>query len=260
MKKILFALLIGSAVVGGCNKDSDFNPFFSIEDDKELGKQVSEEIASDPTTYPVLDSSQYPEAYAHLNRITNNILNSGNVKYKDEFAWKLHLIHDDEVLNAFATPGGYIYVYTGLIKFLDNEHELAGVMGHEIAHADRRHSTDQLTKAYGVQTLIDVVLGKNEGLVKDIAQNLLLLKFGRSAESEADEYSVIYLCPTEYMANGAAAFFEKLGTSNSPEFLSTHPNPETRVEDINAKYEELACEGTGKFDQRYQEFKNSLPQ
>ena len=54
------------------------------------------------------------------------------------------------MLNAFCTPGGYIYVYTGLIKYLDNEAQLAGVLGHEIAHADLRHVTDQLTEQYGV--------------------------------------------------------------------------------------------------------------
>jgi len=71
-------------------------------------------------------------------------------KHKDDFAWQVKIIDDPETLNAFATPGGYIYVYTGLIKFLDTEDQLAGVMGHEIAHADLRHSTRQMTSSYGV--------------------------------------------------------------------------------------------------------------
>ena len=62
-----------------------------------------------------------------------------------DFDWELKIIHDDETLNAFCAPGGYIYVYTGLIKFLAHEDNLAGVIGHEIAHADLRHSTQQLT-------------------------------------------------------------------------------------------------------------------
>ena len=70
------------------------------------------------------------------------------------------LIDDDKTLNAFCTPGGFIYVYTGLIKFLDSEDQLAGVMGHEIAHAALRHSTRQMTKVYGVQTLLQVATGR----------------------------------------------------------------------------------------------------
>ena len=66
----------------------------------------------------------------------------------------LRIIHDDSTLNAFCTPGGYIYIYTGILKFLDSEDEFAGVLGHEIAHADLRHSTRQMTKQYGVQILL----------------------------------------------------------------------------------------------------------
>ena len=108
-----------------------------------------------------MDPVQYQNAYNYLQGITDEILNSGNVTYRDEFVWKIHIIEDDEVLNAFATPGGYIYVYTGLIKFLENEDDLAGVMGHEIAHSDQRHSVKQLQKMYGVQILLSVVLGES---------------------------------------------------------------------------------------------------
>ena len=115
-----------------CDKNGDVS-FFSIEQDKELGAQVAAQIASD-TSFNILSAAEYPEAYAYLESMKNVILNSGSVSYKDEFAWKLHII-DDDVLNAFATPGGYIYVYTGLIKYLEKADDLAGVMGHEIAHA-----------------------------------------------------------------------------------------------------------------------------
>ena len=71
------------------------------------------------------------------------------------------IIKDDNVQNAFATPGGHIYVFTGLIKFLDNESQLAGVLGHEMAHADRRHTSRQLQNEYGINLLLSVVLGEN---------------------------------------------------------------------------------------------------
>ena len=266
MKNMRFAsFLTVLLLLGACSKNKDDKSinFFSIEDDKMLGAQVDSTILASPGDYPILSETQYPEAYAYIRDLRDDILNSGEVFYKDEFKWEVKIIHDDNILNAFATPGGYIYVYTGLIKFLDQGHELAGVMGHEMAHADRRHSTDQLTKQYGLSVLLGIVLGNNESTLAQIASGLASLGFSRSDESEADEYSVIYLCPTEYRADGAAGFFEKIieedQSGNTPEFLSTHPNPENRVEAIRTKRTDLGCAGEKTFDSEYAAFKDALP-
>lgn len=262
----LFTLLMIALGFQGCftsqnPSDNTFN-IFSIEDDKKLGEQLDQEINSKPEEFPILPENQYQAAYTHLRRIRDNILNSGKVFYKDEFKWQVKIIHNDTILNAFAAPGGYIYVYTGIIKYLDSEHELAGVMAHEIAHADRRHSTDQLTKIYGIAILLQLTLGNNPNLLAEIAATLVSLKFSRDNESEADEYSVIYMCPTDYYADGAAAFFEKIqqsGGGRIPEFISTHPDPGNRVSAITNKKNELGCNGNQSFDSRYMAFKNSLP-
>ncbi|MDZ4844452.1 MAG: M48 family metalloprotease [Chitinophagales bacterium] len=258
---VIFFCLTFLFACNGC-KNEGFN-IFSIEDDKQLGLQLQQEIAANPGDYPVLSETQYSAAYAHIYRMRDSILNSGNVDHKDDFTWEVKIIHDDATLNAFCAPGGYIYVYTGLIKFLDSEDQLAGVLGHEIAHADKRHSTQQLTKSYSISLLLQVVLGENAQLLSEIAQGLVSLKFSRSDESEADEYSVKYLCPTEYNAAGASGFFDKLiqleQAGGTPQFLSTHPNPDNRVADINAHKTESGCAGAGTFDARYQQLKNSLP-
>ncbi len=266
LKKYLWIGVAGLALAtASCNKNPDDNSFniFGIDEDKQLGKQTVAEIEKNAAEYPILSETDYPDAYGHLRRITQNILNSGKVYYKDEFEWKTKIIHQDDVLNAFCTPGGYIYVYTGLIKYLDNETQLAGVMGHEIAHADRRHSTDQLTKIYGISTLLSIVLGNNPGLMAELAVTVISLKFSRTNETESDKYSVIYLTETEYDGRGAKYFFEKLISSGqaggTPEFLSTHPNPENRVENIEKEWEALGSKTGETFETRYQEFKNSLP-
>ena len=266
MKKAFYSVIIlFSLSFTACQKNPDDKSFnlFSIEDDKKLGAQVDAEIHSKPQEFPILDPAQYPAAYNYINKIRDSILAGGNVFYANEFPWKMHIIHDDNTLNAFATPGGYVYVYTGLIKFLTAEHELAGVLAHEMAHADRRHTTDQLTKIYGLSILLNVVFGNNPNLLADIAATLVTLKFSRNDEREADEYSVIYLCPTSYMADGAAAFFEKMinqgGGGAPPEFLSSHPNPGNRVADIQAKADALNCTGNNTYDQAYAAFKNTLP-
>ena len=93
---------------------------YTVQDDIELGQQLREEILADPITYPILSSEEYPDAYDKLYDIRDSILASGEVRYLEEFDWELFIIEDDEVLNAFCAPGGYIYVYTGLIKFLES--------------------------------------------------------------------------------------------------------------------------------------------
>jgi beta-barrel assembly-enhancing protease len=241
---------------------SDLN-LFSVQKDKELGLQVSNEIARDPNNYPVLDEAKYPQAYGHLRRITNKILNSGQVEHRNDFEWQVKIIQDDKTLNAFCTPGGYIYVYTGIIKYLDSEDALAGVMGHEIAHADKRHSTEAMTREYGVQTLLAVVAGQNPSILVTLAKNLSDLKYSRSNETEADNYSVRYLVGTNYRCNGAASFFEKIqagGGARTPEFLSTHPDPGNRVQNINSQASAKGCNTTKPAsDAQYSAFKSSLP-
>jgi len=268
MKKFnKLAVVFAAATISlfsGCTKDGGLN-IFSIEDDKQLGLQTKQQIEADPAQFPILNPASYPGVYNYINAMRDDLLNSGKVTHKDDFLWEVRIINRDDIVNAFCTPGGYIYVYTGLIKYLDKKSSLAGVLGHEMAHADKRHSTNQLTKKYGVQTLLDVVLGNNQGLLTQIGSELVSLQFSRSDESQADEYSVIYLCPTKYHADGAADFFQKIidqGGSSTPAFLSTHPNPDNRVENIRGHATSGGCVSTittAENDAEYIAFKNSLP-
>jgi beta-barrel assembly-enhancing protease len=264
-KLTLFSLVIMSLFVfTNCkqNKElgSGFN-LFSIDQDRQLGAQVAAEIDADQVQFPLLDSLSNKEAYAYLYKVRDNILNSGKVRNKDNFAWRLRIIQNDSTLNAFCTPGGYIYVYTGIMKYLDNEAQLAGVLGHEIAHADFRHSTRQMTKQYGLQTLLSVIAGNRE-LLKQITTGIVGLKFSREHETEADKGSVTYLCPTQYQADGGAGFFEKIaasGGARQPEFLSTHPSPDGRIETFKNLKFELGCSGTQSYDQEYKSIVAKLP-
>lgn len=279
MNKVIALTLVAAAfTLSSCSKDSGptedkcagkyapsgvTNLLISLDQDKQMGQATVAEIEKNSTEYPLLDSASYPVAYSHIYRITKNILDSGGVYYRNEFAWRVRIIKKDDVLNAFCTPGGYIYVYTGLIKYLDNETQLAGVMGHEIAHADKRHSANQMVKQYGLNTLISVLTGGSAGELSTLAANLLLLKYGRDDESEADKFSVKYLNGTSYDARGAKYFFEKLIASgqggSTPAFLSTHPNPDTRVADITAVWECYGSKVGQTFDAQYMSFKASLP-
>ena len=258
---MLLALMVGFS---SCDKNDNFTPLFSVEDDKALGAQVSQEIANDPQ-FDLIQENENPEAYQYLNAMVTEILNSGKVAYRDEFVWKVTLVNDDDVLNAFATPGGYIYVYTGLIKYLESADALAGVLGHEIAHADLRHTSRNLQKQYTVDVLLSVLLGNNAGqltqIASDIAKGAAYLKFSREYEQESDDKSVEYLANTLYACNGAAFFFESLlaeDQTSPPEFLSTHPSPENRVADINTKASTEGCDTSLAENAGYDAFKGML--
>jgi len=267
MKKIA---LIATMTLGlgfwSCDKNDNFIPFFSLEDDKALGLQVSQEIAADPA-FTLLDEAQYPEAYDYINNMVSNILNSGEVAYEEEFVWEVTIVQDDSTLNAFATPGGYLYVYTGLIKYLESADALAGVMGHEVAHSDLRHTSRNLQKQYGVSLLLSVLLGNDPGQLEQIAGQIAGtisgLAFTREFETEADLKSVEYLAETGYACDGAKIFFESLAESGqgggTPEFLSTHPNPDNRVENISDKADEEGCDTTLSPESGYEAFQASLP-
>ncbi|MCB9282611.1 MAG: M48 family metalloprotease [Lewinellaceae bacterium] len=262
----LFKTLISGLVIilalGACDvkKASQSVNFFSVQDEITLGKQVEQEIAGDPKQFPLLPEKGNEEVYQYVRGLAQKILNTGKVAYKNEFAWEVKIIKDDKTLNAFCTPGGYIYVYTGLIKFLDSEDQLMGVMGHEIAHAALRHSTRNLTKLYGIQMLYQVITGKAEpGMLEQIAIGLVSLKFSRDHETEADESSVQYLCGTTYNADGAAGFFKKMeGQPTPPAFLSTHPDPGNRVVNMEKKKAELGCKGTMTNQSAYEKIKAKL--
>ncbi|WMX15050.1 MULTISPECIES: M48 family metalloprotease [unclassified Aureispira] len=243
----LFALLLFVAVFHtACDRPINV---FTVSQDKQLGAQLEQEIASNPTEYPLLDETQYATAYTYLLAMRDEILASPEVKFKDEFEWKLKIINDDSVLNAFCAPGGYIYVYTGLMKYLDKVDHLAGVLAHEIAHADQRHSTASMTEQYGLETLIAIASNNaTAAQLGQVAGSLAQLGFSRAHETDADEHSVDYLHSTKYACNGAAGFFAKLiaqgQTSGTPAFLSTHPDPGNRVTKINERATELGCSTT----------------
>lgn len=234
---------------------------FTIEQDKEFGAQVAGEIASDSKTYPILDSVKYASVYKYIYKVRDKILNTGSVEHKNDFSWKVQVIHNDSVVNAFCTPGGYIYVYTGILRFLESEDQLAGVLAHEIGHADLRHSTRQMTTMYGIQTLLDVIAGNRE-TIKTITSGLIGLTFSRSHETEADERSVHYLCGTDYNADAGAGFFEKIqrqGGASVPVFLSTHPNPENRIENFHNQKVVKGCLGNNSHTTEYVLMVSKLP-
>jgi predicted Zn-dependent protease len=168
-----------------------------------------------------------------------------HVERKD-LTWHFAVLDTDEV-NAFAAPGGYVYVTRGLLDMVETEDELAGVVAHEMGHVDCKHSVRQAEKA-GLLTLLVAGLGLNKKTRKyapyaAIASYFANLKFSRSDEYEADECAVKYSYAAGYDPNGLIGFFHKINHDNKlskvTKYFSTHPPTEDRIEAVEEQIAKL---------------------
>lgn len=263
----LMVLLFSVSVFYSCGAN-----LFSTSDDVKLGEDLDREIKSKPGEYPLLTNR--PEITDYVSNIGKYILNSSpKIEYKNIFPYKFQVINDT-IVNAFCTPGGFIYVYTGLMKFVDNEATLAGVIAHEIAHAERRHMTQRLTSYYGISAILSLVLGNNPNAAVEIAANLFVglgfLANSRSDEEDADNYSIKYLMTSKYYPGGIQYFFDKIladqrkrGTEGGglDRLLSTHPLPQDRIDNAKEqmKIHKIVSDSTkGIYRDEYQIFKSKL--
>lgn len=210
--------------------DPGFN-LFEPAQDIEFGKQVSEQITRD--------------AKMVTDQQTVDYVRSLGARLAAEapghaFPYEFHVVASREI-NAFALPGGKIYVCGGAIEAARTEGELAGIIAHEIAHVSLRHGTNQASKAYLAQMGIDALAGLAGDAVPEVGElisaiggagaNLVFLKFGRDAESEADIQGAAIMAAAGYDPADMASFFELLEGEGSSvaEFFSDHPNPGNRM-------------------------------
>jgi Zn-dependent protease with chaperone function len=140
-----------------------------------------------------------------------------------------------DVVNAFALPGGYVVVFTGLMKKAESGEEVAGVLSHELNHVLQRHGLERIVKSLGLMTVVAIVLGDQQGLVgmmKQLGVELLTLKFGREQETEADLTGLQLLQRAKIDPSGMIRFFERLSEKDEGrvEWLSTHPMSTARAE------------------------------
>jgi predicted Zn-dependent protease len=155
----------------------------------------------------------------------------------------VHVIDAPKVVNAFATPGGHVYVYSGLLLAADNEAEMAGVLAHESGHVAGRHVERAMVNAYGMQGLTAVALGQNPSAATQMAAGLVgtgvLRAHSRSEEIEGDEYGARYISSLNYDPESMIAFYEKLEAAESaasagPDWLRTHPVTAERISNLRA--------------------------
>src|SRR4051794_30275565 len=211
---------------------------FSKADDIQVGQENSKQVLSQ---YDVV-KNQFLQDY--VQRLGQKLAAAPEAK-QSGFQFTFTVLNVDEI-NAFALPGGPMFIYTGLLKVVDNEAQLAGVMGHEMAHVILRHGTHEATKANGLQVLaggLGALLGGGK-LVQaglGLTANSFLLKFSRDAETEADALGAHLMASAGYDPVQMAKFFEKLAATGQrmPQILSDHPNPGNREAAIIAEMRTL---------------------
>jgi predicted Zn-dependent protease len=219
------------------------------EQEQQLGLQVKQELEQKQKIEYVQD----PEVNAYVKGITDKVLAFAK-KDRPDVTWTVHVINDPKTVNAFATPGGFLYVYSGLLLAADNSAELAGVLGHEAGHVVARHSARQMVDAYGLEALAGIAAGKNPSAASQLATAIAgkggMLAFSRADETEADEYGARYASSAGFDPHGIATFFEKLlkGEGKQPGWaalLSDHPATPERIEHVNQFIAEHHLAGRG---------------
>jgi predicted Zn-dependent protease len=215
--------------------------FYSIEKEIAMGKQLAEEVKRQAKL------EEDPLVTEYVNRVGQNLVRNSDAKVPFTFQ-----VVEDDSPNAFALPGGFIFVYTGLLKIADEEDEFAGAIAHEIAHVAARHMTCQATKstiANIVSIPLSVLLGGWTGYgvrqAAGLAIPMTFLQFGRRDEAEADYLGVQYMYAAGYDPNGAVSMFEKLDAllRKKPGMLakvfSTHPMDADRIKNTQKEIDRI---------------------
>jgi len=214
---------------------------FSKQQDIQLGQANAKKVREQ---YKAVNN-QFLQDY--VRRVGNRLAEQPEAR-QSGFEFSFTVLNVGEI-NAFALPGGPMFIYTGLLKVCDNEAQLAGVMGHEMSHVILRHGTHEATKANFIQlpALLagavigeDTIAGKLANMGLGLGAKSVILKFSRDAESEADALGAHLMAESGYNPIEMARFFEKLSAGpHPPQLLSDHPNPGNREKAIQAEMETM---------------------
>lgn len=240
--QLLLPLFMLAGFLPGCAvNQSEIRGFnlISIEEERQLGAKFSTEVEKQQTLLADAEVQKYVDAMGR--RLLTGV-------QAVEFDYSFKVIKDNDV-NAFAVPGGHIYVNSGLIKASRNESELAGVMAHEINHAVARHGTRQLTQQYGLALISQLVLGQNSNMLAQLAASLFgqagTMSYSRSMESQADYLGVQTMARAGYNPEGMATFLTQLNSMSRSnpgtlaQFFSTHPMTADRIQHVKSEIAQL---------------------
>lgn len=189
------------------------------------------------------------EAARRMVKRVGESLVKNTIAAKSGYPYDFHLLADDQTVNAFALPGGQCFITAALFGRLQNEDQLAGVLGHEIGHVIERHGAERMAKSGFIQGLIQSVMigsGGSQGMaqVASVIGNYANMKYGRDQELESDDFGVRLMIEAGYdpvhLIGVMDILEEASGGSRQPEFQSSHPSPDNRREKIKESIEKYS--------------------
>lgn len=222
---------------------------YSPQTDIQVGKQNAQLMMQGSPTQQKLPLCNDPKVDQYLTNLGMKLISKLDQRGVT-YPWEFHCVNDKSI-NAFALPGGYVFVNRGAIEEADSESQLAAVMAHELSHVTLRHGTAQATKAQFAQDAAGIfggIFGGSTGgalltQLGALGAGGLLLRYSRGDETQADVSGTQVLYDTGYDPRAMSQFFEKLEGEahgkNPPQFLSDHPNPGNRVERVNEEIDKL---------------------
>lgn len=231
---IVLAQLIGCATVQtGVDKQECI--FITTAQEVSIGEDVCQQVEKE---YKILNDAVLTQ---YINEVGQKV---ANVCFRQDVKYHFKIL-DSKIINAFALPGGFIYITSGAVAAMDDESQLAYVLGHEIAHVAARHGVKRIQSAMGTNILFSVIFKddkhKTAQQIANITANLIFLGYGRKAEFEADELSTLFVYQAGYDTRGAIEFFHKLKANEKTQphklevLLSSHPPTSERIDKVQAK-------------------------
>ena len=239
---ILFSFLI-IGLISSCRPDSkddivvgQSKEEFDETDQVMIGNAISEIISESSNGFNVLTEEDYQEVYIHLNTLIDQIANTASVQRRTEFDWKVFILENDEEVNAFIIPGGHLYIYSGLLKFLQGEHELVGMMAHEMAYVDSDKLMNKLKSEFGSKKLSKVISDDSESgvILLDIVEALDEIVFDEEAVMDADQFCMDIICDFEWDGEGLLSLIERGGTDplKTIKWLHSKPVTDNRIDNL----------------------------
>ena len=248
MRRVLCSATLAAAALAACATNPATGKrelsLVSEGDEVALGQQEAQKVAA---SMPALQNQAVQDMVKRIG------MDMAKVSERPSLPWSFTVL-DDPVVNAFALPGGPIFITRGILTHMNSEAELASVLGHEIGHVTARHSASQMSKqqiaslGLGVASIVSQTAAQYAGIAEQ-GIGLLMLKYGRDDERQADGLGFRYMLKTSWDPREAVKMFQMLAKTSGteeegrpPEWMSTHPDPGNRAERAAARMKEMAVD------------------
>ncbi len=281
----VFLLLLILLFSYACEKETQDNPILTFEDEKAIGEKLATILKTDEDYRVLKNIGQNEELYTHLRNLLRSLVNtnivSANSEQKGKFDWQVYVIANDSKQSVITLPGGQIFIYTGLLKFIENESQLLGVLAHEIGYTDRTHAKTEaalspiisliksqlLSGGDGTRRLLEIVTEDDIELAKQFIISAESIAFNNEIVMNSDIKATEMLCGFAWSPEGLRNILSRIKRQNIPNFdwlITRPPTIPNELETRIGKLEDLttSCNGNPEntFSIRYTEkVLNNLP-